>query len=205
MIITFPKFDRDALYKRIQKKYECAHAKTEVRKKIVKGGAMMIRAQCVRCGDIVGAALKKEAFTGVQLSGMPLWDDEKKGKHWSSFSEEYKKAEEAAQADALAQFRKEYDAYRETDGWKKKSELVLLRAQGICEGCRVNKATEAHHVSYEHCGEEFLFELVAICRPCHQRFHGIGIPARPPQTADHTERSIPQRDDDQEGEDECPF
>jgi len=33
-------------------------------------------------------------------------------------------------------------------------------------------ATEVHHLTYQHVGHEFLFELVAICRECHTRWHG---------------------------------
>lgn len=48
---------------------------------------------------------------------------------------------------------------------------VLERANHVCEGCGVNAATEVHHKTYKNVGNEFLFELVAICRPCHQRYH----------------------------------
>ena len=33
-------------------------------------------------------------------------------------------------------------------------------------------ATQAHHLTYEHMGDEFLWELKAVCRPCHERWHG---------------------------------
>jgi 5-methylcytosine-specific restriction endonuclease McrA len=47
------------------------------------------------------------------------------------------------------------------------------RAGGICEGCRQESATEVHHLTYEHAGREFLWELVAICRRCHERYHEV--------------------------------
>ena len=150
----------------------------------------MIRAQCVHCGEIVGAAIKKENFSESEIAALPQWDDEQKGRHWGRFQEEWKKIEDGAHQQALAQFRKQYEAYRKTDAWKRRCELVMLRAQGICEGCRTSRATEVHHVSYEHCGEEFLFELVAICRPCHDRVHATGAVSYPRANAPRPESRI---------------
>ena len=31
--------------------------------------------------------------------------------------------------------------------------------------------TQCHHLTYENVGEEFLFELVALCSDCHERLH----------------------------------
>jgi 5-methylcytosine-specific restriction endonuclease McrA len=30
-----------------------------------------------------------------------------------------------------------------------------------------------HHLTYQNAGNEFLWELVAICRECHARYHAI--------------------------------
>jgi 5-methylcytosine-specific restriction endonuclease McrA len=49
---------------------------------------------------------------------------------------------------------------------------VIERADGLCEGCRSAEAVHVHHLTYKHCGNEFLWELVAICRECHERVHG---------------------------------
>ena len=43
--------------------------------------------------------------------------------------------------------------------------------QGVCEACGEVRATEVHHLTYKHIGSEFLWELVAICRACHERYH----------------------------------
>lgn len=58
--------------------------------------------------------------------------------------------------------------------WKTRRRLVMERAKGLCEGCRQADAAEVHHLSYEHLGNEFLFELVALCRDCHSRVHAKG-------------------------------
>jgi 5-methylcytosine-specific restriction endonuclease McrA len=72
-----------------------------------------------------------------------------------------------------AQQREEYHQYLQTPQWAERRALVLKRSAGLCEGCRLASAEQVHHTTYAHCGNEFLWELVAICRDCHERFHGI--------------------------------
>jgi hypothetical protein len=66
---------------------------------------------------------------------------------------------------------KSYQDYLSSPAWKHRRDLVLWRSRGICEGCQSSKATEVHHLTYEHVGEELLFELVAVCRACHEKIH----------------------------------
>ena len=67
--------------------------------------------------------------------------------------------------------KSKYAEYLSTDDWKKKARLVHIRAGHICEGCRINPSEEVHHLTYRHVRKEFLFELVALCGPCHDRWH----------------------------------
>jgi 5-methylcytosine-specific restriction endonuclease McrA len=47
----------------------------------------------------------------------------------------------------------------------------LERDGYLCQGCHDRTATIAHLFTYAHVGREFLFDLVALCRDCHERFH----------------------------------
>lgn len=67
--------------------------------------------------------------------------------------------------------RTAYDDYLRSDDWKRRAAKILNRANGICEGCLTNPASDVHHLTYAHLGQEFAFELVALCRPCHARVH----------------------------------
>jgi hypothetical protein len=69
------------------------------------------------------------------------------------------------------QRKAEYQQYLQTAEWKNKSQTVLKRANFLCEGCGSNRATQAHHITYEHVFNEFLWELKAVCRSCHERAH----------------------------------
>ena len=64
-------------------------------------------------------------------------------------------------------FRHEnYEGYLLSPEWKRLRELVLIRDKGICQICGT-KAMQVHHLTYQHIGNEFDFELVALCISCH--------------------------------------
>ncbi len=68
--------------------------------------------------------------------------------------------------------KEEYAEYLASQEWWDRRTLVLERSNGLCEGCREAEAVDVHHLSYAHITQEFLFELVALCAPCHERIHG---------------------------------
>lgn len=77
------------------------------------------------------------------------------------------------------EWRALYLEFLHSPDWARKRALVIQRAQGRCECCSVNSATEVHHVTYpqKRSGaltmDDFIhqpnWQLRAICRPCHQR------------------------------------
>ena len=68
-----------------------------------------------------------------------------------------------------AEWWRRYNEYLRSPGWRAKSAAVLRRAGGTCEACGTAKATQAHHVTYARVFEEPLFDLRAVCVPCHER------------------------------------
>lgn len=162
--------DHDALYAK-HKEGECRHQQVQLRKKIMANAGVMIRQQCVFCGCSVGHSRKKSEFTTKELASIPPWDDNLKNYHFEKRSTAYAQLRANADAEIRAKWLAHYDAYRQTPEWKRKSALVLKRDKHRCQGCLSAPATQAHHLTYEHVGEEFLFELVAVCDACHKRFH----------------------------------
>ncbi len=81
-----------------------------------------------------------------------------------------------------------YAEYLKSDEWFRRRERVMQRAGGICEGCRIQAATEVHHLSHEHITQEFPFELVALCGDCHARWQGQPVKPKPSWTPRHTGR-----------------
>jgi 5-methylcytosine-specific restriction endonuclease McrA len=70
-----------------------------------------------------------------------------------------------------AEWQAWYAAYRTTPEWAFRRTMVLKRAAYMCEGCGLAMASEVHHTTYAHVGNELLWELRAVCRACHERAH----------------------------------
>lgn len=64
-----------------------------------------------------------------------------------------------------------YNEYLRSPKWAVTRQKVLKRSGGLCEGCGDVKATQVHHTTYKHVGNELLWELRAICDACHDRCH----------------------------------
>jgi hypothetical protein len=67
--------------------------------------------------------------------------------------------------------RKEHQQYLKTPQWQDMRLKVLKRDDYTCQGCLENPATEVHHITYDNWKNEFMFELMSLCRECHSRFH----------------------------------
>lgn len=79
---------------------------------------------------------------------------------------------QAAAERAQADNRADYDDYLRSPAWKRKTAKIMERARNQCEGCLSRPAEDVHHLTYAHIYNEFAFELVALCRECHARYHG---------------------------------
>lgn len=66
--------------------------------------------------------------------------------------------------------KKEYNKYLESDGWKKKRKEVLERDGNLCI-CG-EQAMDIHHKTYNNVRNEHLSDLVALCKNCHEGYHG---------------------------------
>lgn len=85
--------------------------------------------------------------------------------------QEQREEEKQAQAKQSTDWWEQYNEYLKTPQWRKKRDMVMRRAGELCEGCGQRKATQVHHKTYEHVGNELLFELVAVCYQCHCILH----------------------------------
>lgn len=79
-----------------------------------------------------------------------------------------------------------YADYLKSEQWAIRRARVMERAGHRCEGCRERNAIDVHHLTYDHVTQEFLFELVALCRQCHERYHDqTDRPSAPTWTPRH--------------------
>jgi 5-methylcytosine-specific restriction endonuclease McrA len=138
------------------------HAKVPILcKRINATGFLIAGFQCGACG--CWKAVKK-AFV-KNLDALPDYDESISRRYFDSRS-----AAHNAEIDAeKAKWWADYNAYLRTEKWAKKRAAVLERDKRTCQACLTRPATQAHHTTYAHVFDEPLFELVAVCEPCHEK------------------------------------
>jgi 5-methylcytosine-specific restriction endonuclease McrA len=150
-------------------RFDCQHLNVNITKRVIKGGAIQYVEQCLTCGKPASSPMKKEVAFQLCDGHEPEAYDQQLSDAFDSLRE--------AEALVLKQefdkeaFHQDYGSYLASPEWRAKRQMVFKRSNGVCEGCGINKATEVHHLTYANVGQEFLFELVAICEPCHDRLH----------------------------------
>ncbi len=160
--------DADALARDAGSPRHCPHLR--------QAGQPRLYNQCLTCGTRVGKRVSAKPYSWAQVGSIPLFDEELRTSYLTAYFARYE-ARRIAEIDRLkAECRDEYQRYLKTPEWLAKRDLVLEREHRICQGCRSAPATQAHHTTYAHIGDEFLFELVAVCRTCHDRFHESEFP-----------------------------
>jgi ribosomal protein S14 len=128
--------------------------------------------QCTRCGSNLGAVRKADVPPGTRP---PAFDPSIQAR-WLDAIRARASELRARAAETREQERAEFsswyrDEYLHSPEWHRKRDKVLARADGRCEGCGERRATQVHHLTYTHVGREFLFQLVAVCRDCHEQIH----------------------------------
>jgi hypothetical protein len=156
------------LFHPLPKKCDCL--KPELRRRVYGNGSDAIWMQCPQCGKGHGNALKKANFTLEEILEMPLWDKKFEEKSEADYERE-REASALKRAIESEEWWARYTAYLTTDAWEARRMAVLERDKWMCQGCLDADAVQAHHLTYAHIGNEFLWELIAVCKPCHKRFH----------------------------------
>jgi hypothetical protein len=67
-----------------------------------------------------------------------------------------------------------YREYLQTEHWKTLSTRARKNAYYRCQLCNSrDHILNTHHRTYERRGCEYLSDLIVLCEPCHEHFHGI--------------------------------
>ena len=151
---------------------ECDHPDLALRKTVFSNGQAHYAWQCLSCG-VVSNWLKNSDTTEDEKASAGEVDREIRRLVWQEKSDALRREHDAEREAERRVWRERYERHMASPEWREKADAVLMRAGGICEGCRSRKARQVHHMTYAHLGDEFLFELVALCRPCHERWHEI--------------------------------
>lgn len=139
----------------------CENAPLERRQFRNAADVVMHCVQCMDCGRYTAYKIRRDG------SNPPELDREMAERAAQAHNEYWDRQNEAG----LKLIRSQYQNYLNTPEWALIRERVRQRDK-ICQGCLVAPIDDVHHLTYEHVRQEFAFELVGLCRPCHARLHG---------------------------------
>lgn len=148
----------------------CAHEEKRLTRRAIRGGSIQYVFQCMACGRSMNQPISHARIkSDPEFTGQRIFDfDEELEARFTAKIVEQSESDWHAKRKA---FLSEYGQYLRSAGWAMKRQKVFERCNGVCEGCSEAPATEVHHLTYEHVYEEFLFELVGLCKACHDRIH----------------------------------
>lgn len=153
---------------------ECQHKENALRLRTLSNGAITIQRQCIHCGDSIGGAVSKKGMSAEQISTLAPWDNEmqaetsrKREQYWA----EIRAGASARIAEQDAKWWAWYNDYLRSESWHRKRIIILERDKYECQGCLQARASQVHHLTYDHVGDELLFELTSLCVPCHEKAH----------------------------------
>lgn len=120
---------------------------------------------CELCGSMKENSLKRDSVDDWLALPIFLVDYFPGGSKCSKFWVKKKKANKPSR-------REKYYAYLKKPEWKERRRQVFDRDKNTCQHCG-GFATQVHHLTYKNVFKEPLEDLIAICRPCHEKEHGI--------------------------------
>lgn len=143
-----------------------------VRLRRYESGTVCARRQCRKCGRGSGQPVSKVGVT-------EWWDtalEERVSADFDAAVEEYRNRLNQSRQRLFGlqseQWWRAYNEYLNGPVWQAKRRLVFRRANGTCEACGERAASEVHHLVYPKTfGLEPLWDLRAVCRPCHRIIH----------------------------------
>jgi hypothetical protein len=152
--------------KAIRATRDCPHEVTKIRCRKRRNESVAFVEQCLHCGKELRAVSRHDP----RCNGIPERFDEELNQdgydlQHEQWVEQYNANRKAQHEDWLC----EHTIYLQTPEWRAKRAKVLQRDNYICQGCLTNRATQVHHLSYEHWQHELLYELVSICDDCHEQ------------------------------------
>lgn len=167
------------IYDDVEAEYACTHPMMEVRYSITSNGKRQWRDQCITCGYM--SEFLKYSHPRVMAVVHPVPLDEGLRTAWRNkismeVQHRYAVEHDRTQMERLRELDErttawwaEYNRYLQSGDWQARRRMVLERDSYLCQSCRQARATQAHHLTYDHGFDAPLFELVAVCQSCHER------------------------------------
>ena len=149
----------------------------ELRLGRTSNGARWPVLQCPSCWEYTSVYVGvKTGYTIEMQDAAPKFDKdlswEMRKKRWAAKNVESNKEYSQMQAQRENKQRDwwiRYHEYMTSDTWMSLRKRVLDRDEYICQSCHRSEATQVHHLNYKHLGAEPMFDLVSVCRSCHEK------------------------------------
>lgn len=165
------------IWEQIEQEFKCNHRMATPVRYVKSNGAVCVRIQCMMCGESQGEKRKAD----YDINSLQDWNEkvrerrrtQRSKRRQELYEQERKRIAEERQEES-AEWWSNYTAYLRSPEWHRVRQAVLQRDNHTCQACLRNKATHAHHLSYSlynQLGRSAAFELVAICRTCHEAIH----------------------------------
>lgn len=150
----------------------CAHDDRSITRRVIRNGSVQYVEQCHQCGEVISSPIAHARVMARTAGCEPVrFDEQYMIACRRIYGEVAQESHDSIEQAKLNEFRAWYATYLASPEWAVRRHRVLARCKGVCEGCGEGPAREVHHLTYEHVGHEFLFELVGLCRQCHTRIH----------------------------------
>jgi hypothetical protein len=128
---------------------------------------------CLVCGNRRGPSIKaSEATKNGKPPAWTTWIKEEYDAQYKQKLLDWQLYNRNCDEQKSVEKKQRYKEYLQTSAWTRKRSQVMQRENYLCEGCRDFRATVVHHMTYDHIGQELLYELRALCANCHEKAHG---------------------------------
>lgn len=153
--------------------YDCPEHRVEVRRRVYASGQISYWTQCVICGHEARQLRLTEIPAGAKSTpDFPAYNEALKQAHIDKISMAVRTAQDAFDEHQAQAKRASYTEYLQSTEWAKRRAKVLRRANGVCEACgEPTTRFHVHHKTYANLGHEPLWDLAAVCVPCHESIH----------------------------------
>lgn len=152
----------------------CGHERTGIVCWVNGGSQTCFNWFCGDCGYKLSSNIPHELAKAHGCVKVTLDELASRSKSYVSERQERLDRMKAAAAErSQPSNRQDYSDYLRSPRYRELRERVMRRANGLCEGCLNAPAEQVHHLTYEHVGSEFAFELRALCERCHHRLHEV--------------------------------
>ena len=140
----------------------------------IRNGHKVQRKACVNCKEVNAMNFKQQEnfnlLPFLTYENHKIYKD-KKNYERDLFYDEVKTHKENIRILDKQAWDQQHKEVLQSNEWKIKRQKVIKRCNNICEGCGSNPVEEVHHLTYDRLGEEFLFQLLGLCKNCHSEIH----------------------------------